>query len=142
MIALVGRLRARREAPLHVQLELLPFSAQPLRLDREVSIEGRVVETFRGRDLAKPGDHLSFDLWVCDRRDGPDGPSFVHYKRLMEATHLEAYLYGRPPRCQLAAHEFRLLRERSATPTMSVEELEIATGSMGQPGRWWEFWKR
>jgi len=149
MMGLEGRLKARREAPLHLQVELVPFSAQPFALDREVSIGGHVVEIFRGQGLANPGDHLSFELWVCHSQDGPTGPPFVHYKHLIEATHLEAYLYGSPPSCHLAAHEFRLLRERSTTPTMGVEELEVllsttevANGVRVPASRWWKFWRR
>jgi hypothetical protein len=67
----------------------------------------------------------------------------------MEATHLEAYLYGTPPGCTLAGYEFELLRGWTPEPKMTVRELEElilreepVSVSKSRAKRWWQFWKR
>jgi hypothetical protein len=37
---------------------------------------------------------------------------------------MEAYLYGTPPDCELAAYEFEIITAPSEQPTMNVEQLK------------------
>jgi hypothetical protein len=50
----------------------------------------------------------------------------------MRARYLEAYLYGSPPDCKLAAYEFGVVGAPSEGPTLKSGELRT---------RWWQFWK-
>jgi hypothetical protein len=89
-----------------------------------VALAGEVVTVFRGHALVTPGASVVFFLWVCRRGDEPTGPAFVHFDKLAAATHIEAYFYGAPPACQVAAYEFVLLNGASETPAMSASDLE------------------
>ena len=116
-------IRARREAPLHVQLQLTRVPANcPSRGD-VVPIEGRVVRIFRGQSLVEAGATIRFPLWVCEKGDEPTGPAYVHHGALLQASHLEAYLYGTPPDCEVAAYEFVLLNGASQDPRLSANDL-------------------
>src|SRR5262245_13880921 len=98
-MGLEGRVKARQDAPVHVQLELTSVPARCP--DGDASIHGRVVTVFRGQELVAPGSMVEFTIWVCRPGDEPTGPAFVYYDRLVGATHMELYLYGSPPNCDL-----------------------------------------
>jgi hypothetical protein len=141
-IADEGRLAARREAPLHVQIELVGIPTPCP--DGPVSIRGRVVTVFRGRSLATAGTVIEFPLWVV-RADEPTGPAFVYCDDLAKATHMELFLYGHPPRCKLAAYEFALIPGPSATPVLSIADLQDdeprpCQASSAKRNRWWQLW--
>jgi hypothetical protein len=147
-IGFEGRLAARREAPFHVQLELATLPAKLL-MPSVVQIEGRVVRVFRGDALIEPGASVSFALWVSQKGDEPTGPAYVYYNHLVAASHMEAYLYGTPPHCRLAAYEFMLLDRPSLDARMSVQELEDLmeplpgeSGPRRKTKRWWQIWRR
>jgi hypothetical protein len=151
MIALEGRLQWRKTAPFHVQIELQKSSMQ-FRVPSPVEIRGRVVRVFRTDGRLAPGDDVTFALWVCRPREEPTGPAYVYEDDFVQATHMEVYLHGSPPKCELAAYEFTLLNGVSDEPTMSVAQLEeelryrrevFERESLGtsNPKRWWQFWK-
>ena len=145
MVVLGASLLARREAPLHLQLQLTRIPVHCPSPGDVVSIEGRVVRIFRGQALVETGADLSFPLWVCEEGDEPTGPAYVHHEALVAATHMEVYLYGRPPDCHLAGYEYVLLQGPTTDPTMSVNDLEkrLPRPSGRRDGaRWWELWKR
>jgi hypothetical protein len=124
-IPLEGRIGVRRDAPLHVQLRLTNKPEKIPEPSDEVSIHGYVVKVFRGENLASVGELITFRLWVvCRPGDIPTGPAYVYYDALMNARHLEAFLYGASPHCRLGAYEFKLMGEPTQEPTMTVEELE------------------
>ena len=79
---------------------------------------------FRGDAVIHTGASVRFALWVCERGDEPTGLAFVYYKDLVAASYMETYLYGTPPNCKLAAHEFELLERPSGVPAMSVDQLK------------------
>ena len=113
-----------------------------------VRVEGRVVRIFRSDGRLSPGDHVAFKLWVCRRGDEPTGPAYVYHEDFIRATHMEAYLHGSPPDCELAAYEFTILTAPSDEPSMNVDQLEgllawFEKRSLGtrKPRRWWHFWK-
>ncbi len=146
-----GRLHWRRVAPFHLQIEILKDSTKS-RVPSEVEIHGRVVRIFRTDGRLKSGDNISFYLWVCRRGDEPTGPAYVYYDDFIQATHMEVYLRGNPPRCELAAYEFTVLHSASDEPVMSVAQLENEFRRLGEildiepstPSRppWWQFWSR
>jgi hypothetical protein len=122
-IPLEGRLHQRRTAPFHVQLELEKPHAIKWVPD-EIRIHGRAVRVFRTDGRLAAGDHLTFPLWVCRPRDEPTGQAYIYFDDLMTASYLEAYLWGTPPDCELAAYEFRVIRAPSEEPTLTLRELE------------------
>ena len=134
-----ARVRARREAPLHVQLRLTGVPTQCPKPADEVPIEGCVVQVFRGQGFVEPGATIRFPLWICTKGDEPTGPAYVYHDALLAASHIEAYLYGTPPECQVAVYEFVLLEAASQHPMLSVNDLggfehEPVPGVVGSPG--------
>jgi hypothetical protein len=143
LIGLKGRLAARRNAPIHVHLELVKFSARP-RMPSEVQIEGMVVRVFRGDASLQP------ELLYCFPHGSARGETslpaaYVYYKDLVAASHMEVYLYGTPPHCNIAVYEYVLLNGPSLDARMSVEELEdlmeLSAGApqpLRQTKKWWQ----
>jgi hypothetical protein len=121
-MGLKGRINARTNAPYHLQFQVDPLS-EPSRSPSEVVIRGNVVRTFRSAGRLGSGDKIAFKIWVCEPGDEPTGPAFVYYDQLMQATYIEAYLYGVPPNCELAAHEFALINAPTEQPGMTVAQL-------------------
>jgi hypothetical protein len=161
-------LSVREGAPFHVQLELKKGSGEFSKRLRLVRVEGCVVRVFRSDGRLAPGDHVAFKLWVCRRGDEPTGPAYVYQEDFIRATHMEAYLHGTPPDCELAGYEFTIITAPSDEPSMNVGQLEgLFAGfekqdepsmNVGQlegllpgfemrrlgtpkPRRWWHFWK-
>jgi len=143
-IALEGRLKWRITAPYHVQLQL-DQEAEPLRVPSTILVQGTVVRVFRSDSRLRCGDRVGFKIWVCQPGDEPTGPAFVYYDQFMQASHVEAYLHGDPPNCELAAYEFALISAPTDQPTMSVAQLqELANSSVPTPRQpvpqntsWW-----
>jgi hypothetical protein len=150
-IPLEGRLKWRRTAPFHVQLALeKPQDIQPAAGDTQV--QGRAVRVFRSDGRLAVGDRFQFPLWVCRPGDEPTGPAYIYDDDFMTASYMEAYLYGNPPECKLAAYEFRVIRTPSELPTLTPRELEElleqfdnerAGAARGPKAtKWWQFWRR
>jgi hypothetical protein len=127
-IPLAGRIKWRMTAPYHVQFELESRS-EPLRIPSEVVLKGRVSRVFRSDGRLGPGDRVTFKLWVCEPGDEPTGPAFIYREPFMQAAHVEAYLYGDPPDCKLAAYEFAVISALSDEPSMTVLQLQELLGS-------------
>lgn len=144
-MGLEGRIKARTDAPYHVQLQL-EGKSEPSRSPGDVLIQGRVVRVFRSDGRLATGDKVTFKIWLCQPGDEPTGPAFIYYEPFMQATHLEAYLYGTPPNCQLAAYEFAILSNPTEVPMMTVaqlQEMAVPTSSPAErhsPKKEW--WKR
>ena len=64
-----------------------------------------------------------------------DGAAYVHYDDFVEGTHIEVYLDGIPPNCELACYEFEMLKAPSDKPIMSVQDLQDLTISVEKPHR-------
>ena len=136
-----GRILARTNAPYHVQLQL---DEKPRSLGKG-HILGRVIRVFRSDGRLTVGQNVSFKIWVCQPGDEPTGPAFVHYEPLMQASHLEIYLFGTPPKCELGAYEFELLNAPTDEPVMTIAQLEkwsvmspFSDEETIPEGRWWE----
>jgi hypothetical protein len=122
-IPLSGRLHWRQKAPFHVQLKLEKPSDQ-LPAMSVVEVEGRVVRMFRSDGRLGLGDSVAFKLWVCLPGDEPTGPAYIYHDAFVRATHMEIYLYGNPPKCEVAAYEFAVISGPSDQPTLTIQELE------------------
>lgn len=143
----IQRLRARREATYHVQVKIISLGAAPPTVG-EIVVQGRITRVFRTNNRLKEGDSISFALPVL--REGghhPPGRDYFLHSHLVEATHLEAYLDGEPPHCEVCMDECSVIPGPSTSPTMSIRELETSLGAKlasqaEQPKmkRWWKFW--
>ena|SRR5882724_6765289 len=116
----------------HVQLQL-ERKSEPSRVPSEIVLQGRVVRVFRGDGRLGPGDRVAFKLWVCQPGDEPTGPAFIYYGPFMQATHVEAYLHGKPPDCELAGYEFAVISAPSEQPSMTVGQLQELAGMVLAP---------
>jgi len=95
-----GRVRARKDAPYHVQLEL-ENNQEVQGLPVQTQVEGRVIRVFRSDGRLVSGDHVTFDIWLCQKGDEPTGPAYIYYEQFLRASHMEVYLLGDPPECTL-----------------------------------------
>ena len=148
--SLEGRLRWRRTAPFHVQLELDQVW-DPERASGEIPVNGLVVRVFRADGRLDVGDHIEFPLYVCHKGDEPTGPAFIYADALARAVYMEAYLAGTPPKCELVAYEFCVLDAPSDRPVMTPTKLEETEAGMAAlykadrpmlKRRNWRFWRR
>lgn len=129
-----GHLRARLDARLHVQVRLagLPNVVVTPAL---VPVAGHVVRVFRGEPTVRVGDAVQFPLPV--HRPGDEiwpGPSFMRYDDLMQATHLEAYLNGDPPACELALDECIIIDGPTYFARLRASRLSYLAARL-----WWRF---
>jgi hypothetical protein len=141
-IDIMQRLKARREAQFHVQVELESIPSNIL-TPSEVSLLGRVIRIFRSDGRLGLRDEVAFTIRVCKTGDEiRPGSSYLLYDELIGATHIEVYLNGNPPHCEIPIDEFMILEAPSAEPRMAVSELEELIASReGKRKIWWQFWK-
>jgi hypothetical protein len=150
-IPLKESLKWRQTAPFHIQLELeKPQDTHTV--SGEIQVHGRAVRVFRTDGRVGVGDRLGFSLWVCRAGDEPTGPAYIHDDDFKTASYMEAYLYGDPPECKLAAYEFTVIRAPSDEPTLISRELEELLEGFGdaravplkmrKATSWWQFWRR
>jgi len=138
-VPLAGHLQARKKARFHVQakIEKIPTDIQT---PAQVLVEGTVVQVFRSDGSLGLGDRVGFLVWVCREGDHvPLGPVCGFLDRLASATHIEAYLNGAPPRCEVALDEWLPLETASDEPRLTVEELERQIRETGKKKRRWWF---
>jgi len=98
------------------------------------------------------GDRVAFALYVCRAGDEPTGPAYIYCDDFKAARYMEAYLFGDPPECKLAAYEFNVIRTPSDEPTLTSRQLEKLLEQFGnswadlsgiqQATKWWQFWRR
>ena len=131
-IALEGRVKWRMTAPYHVQLQL-DQKPQSLKVPSTILLQGTVVRAFRSDGRLRCGDRVGFSIWVCQPGDELTGPAFAHYEEFMQASHVEVYLHGNPPNCELAAYEFALISAPTDRPSMTVAQLEELARSSVPP---------
>ena len=144
-IGLEGRVKGRMTAPYHVQFQL-DKKAEPLKVPSDIVLCGQVVRVFRSDGRLGRGDRVGFKIWVCQPGDEITGPAFIHHDAFMQASYIEAYLYGTPPDCNLAAYEFAVLSAPTDEPSMTVAQLEELAVSVASPAKgqsilkkkWWK----
>lgn len=129
-IPIQGRLTARNQAPFHLQMTLEP------RLNEwgESELAGKVVRVFRTDGRIAEGDQISFGIYICRPGDEPTGAAYIYEEAVARAVFVEAYLFGTPPSCQLAAYEFMLIDAPTDQPMMNSEELEQLLKYVGAQG--------
>jgi len=138
-VPLAGHLQARKNARFHVQVKIgkIPTDIQT---PAQVLVEGVVVQVFRSDGSLGLGDRVGFLVWVCREGDHvPLGPVCGFLDRLASATHIEVYLNGAPPRCEVALDEWLPLETASDEPRLTVEDLErqIREARKRKRGWWW-----
>lgn len=140
------RVRARREALFHAQIEVASFPVD-ISTPCEVRVEGRVVSVFRGDGRLRVGDRVTFAVRVFREDDEiTPGPAYLPYEELVRATHIEAYLNGNPPLCEIPLDEYEVFAGLRAGPNMTVAQFEGSplgrAGSALMPERkWWQVWR-
>jgi hypothetical protein len=149
-IPLEGRLMWRREAPFHLQLAL-DKTRSAEQVIGQTQVQGEVARVFRTDGRLSEGDCITFPLWVCRAGDEPTGPAYIYHDEFVKAAFVEAYLYGSPPACELAAYEFHVIDAPTERPTLTPGELEALLGRCDgayaavartrDARKWWQFWK-
>jgi hypothetical protein len=142
----IARIKARREAPFHVQIQVNSIPPE-FSTPAEVLVEGRIVSVFRSDGRLMVGDRVSFAVRVCrEGEETPPGPAYLAHEELVRATHIEAYLTGNPPHCEIPLEEYEVFTGFRAGPNMTVAQLESLPA--GRPGsistrerKWWQIWK-
>ena len=129
-IHMQGRLMAREQAPFHLQMTL----GSRTNHRGESELVGTVVRVFRTDGRLLEGDEVSFPIYICRPGDEPTGLAYIYEDALARAAFVEAYLFGTPPSCQLAAYEFMLINGPTDQPVMNVEELEQLVRYVGSQG--------
>ena len=129
-IPIQGRLVARDTAPFHLQMTLMPRTNS----HGAAELAGTVVRVFRGDGRLAEGDEICFPIFICRPGDEPTGPAYVYEEALARNAFVEAYLFGTPPSCQLAAYEFMLIQAPTDHPIMNSEELEQLLKYVGAQG--------
>jgi hypothetical protein len=114
-------LRARRSAPLHVQVDVTEVPRELPALG-VVRISARIARIFRGRHLLRLGDDVSFEISVCERMtDIPTGGTWwIQADALARAQFMEVFLDGTPPGCQVALWQSTIIDAPSARPRMGL----------------------
>ena len=144
-VSLAERLRARRLAPLHLQLELDPWGSL-CSTSGPKSIGGRVSRIFQGHDKISVGDRVRFSVNVCLVGDEtPPGAAYLLEDDLRHATYMEAYLDGTPPHCHIVLDECATLAGPRHDALMADDSLEtlMETGQSApapRSRRWWRIW--
>ena len=129
-IPIQGRLMARDQAPFHVQMTVEARTND----SGESEVTGKVVRVFRTDGRLAEGDQVSFGIYICRPGDEPTGPAYVYEEAVARAAFVEAYLFGTPPSCELAAYEFMLIAAPTDQPVMSSEEMQQLLKYVGAQG--------
>jgi hypothetical protein len=148
MTMLYDTAKARRNAPFHVQIKLVNLPATRPEPSDEIRIGGLVVQIFHGDPFLQVGNFVSFAIWVCRSGDEPTGPAYAYYDDLVRMGHVEVYLQGQPPDCDLVGYEYLLIAAPSLDPQLPkdagdfapISQLQAHSRSSGPS--WWQFWKR
>ena len=127
MVPYIGQLRARLLARFHVQIEVT-FRDGEIETPAALPIKGTVVRVFRGVGAIGVGDEVAFSVEVARPEDDiPCGPSFMLYENFMRASHMEAFLNGNPPDCELALDECIALDNPTPRPQLRSSRAEYFT---------------
>jgi len=120
----VGLLAARLRARFHVQVRVTHREPE-FRTPAAVPVKGCVVRVFRGGAALSVGDEIGFSVHVY--RSGDDiwtGPSFMLYESFMSRNHMEVFLNGNPPHCEVALDECIALDHPTRKPRLRASRLE------------------
>lgn len=120
----IGHLGARLRARFHVQLQVTYREAE-FQTPAPVPVRGCVVRVFRGGGAIRVGDEITFSVHVSRRGDDIwTGPSFMLYETFMRASHMEVFLNGSPPHCEVALDECIALDHPTRRPQMKASRVE------------------
>ena len=119
----LGHLAARLRARFHVQVQVTHLEAVS-QTPAAVPVKGRVVRVFRSGGTLRVGEEVMFSVHVCRPGDNIwPGPSFMLYETFMRANHMEVFLNGHPPRCEVALDECIALDRPTRRPRLRASRL-------------------
>jgi hypothetical protein len=99
----IAHMAARLRARFHVQVRLEARPGADIRTPATVAVSGRVVRVFRGEPALRVGDEVRFSVHLYRKGDElwPGAARFTLCDDFMRMTHVEAYLNGDPPDCEV-----------------------------------------
>ena len=111
---------ARLKARYHIQAAFT--ASEVAQTPEHFPVIGRAVRVFRGDGSLVLGDEIRFSLPVFRPADDlPDGGDFwTPLSRYQAATHIEAFMDGRPPCLTLANSQYELINGPTDLPQMDV----------------------
>jgi hypothetical protein len=119
----LGHLAARLQSRFHAQVQVTHPDAV-FQTPAAVPVKGRVVRVFRNSGTLRVGDEVTFSVHVCRPGDVIwPGPSFMLYETFMRANHMEVFLNGQPPRCEVARDECIALDRPTRIPQLRASWL-------------------
>jgi hypothetical protein len=114
----ICHLAARLHARFHVQVELIRSGAAP-QTPAAIPTKARVVRVFRGNGAINVGDEIMFSVHVAGRNGEVwEDFCFLPYETYIQATYMEVFLNGEPPRCEVAQDECIPLVSSTRTPRL------------------------
>jgi hypothetical protein len=114
-MAIRGVEKHRRNAPFHVQVEILRLRSSRVGVPLAF-IDACVARVFRG-DL-RVGDKLRFNLVVTVEGSCGPGETAVPLASLEAARYLEVFLEGEPPNCRVVPSGIAILSEMATNPSI------------------------
>lgn len=129
--------KARREAQLHVQVELNPVSEKVEERCEYFPLTGKIVRIFRGHRICRVGDILNFDVAVISDDYSPiffppGGTIWLRYSDLLSNKYIEVYLNGKPPNCHVALCQYSLIPAPTEEPVMFSYQYDVTQASTEQ----------
>lgn len=112
--------QARKNALLHIQIELDPIDLKIEERELNFSITGKIVRIFRGNQICQLEKFINFDIAVCSS-DAPvlmSGILWLNYSDLLDRKYLEVYLDGKPPNCSVALFQYKSIEAPTEQPVM------------------------
>ena len=112
--------QARKNALLHLQIELDPIDRQIEERELNFPITGKIVRIFRGNQICQLEEFINFDVAVCS----PDAPVlmsgiwWLKYSDLLDRKYLEVYLDGKPPNFSVALWQNESIDAPTEQPVM------------------------
>lgn len=121
---LEGRLTARY----HVQVELLDKPTIEL-TPVQAEVVAKVVRVFRTDGGLRVGSDVRFCVAVCrDGDDRPYGEPWMLFVKFKYAKHMEVFLDGTPPDCEVSNRQVAVILRLTDGPSMRVPSREELNG--------------
>jgi hypothetical protein len=114
--------QARHEARFHLQVAVRAVEPN-VRTPGDAAVETEVVRVFRGGDAIGVGDTVRFVVSVLSPRNMWDevpvgGTIWTDYAALTRASHIEVFLNGDPPECEVALWQLEIIPAATTQPTL------------------------
>ena len=111
--------RARKNAQLHVQVEMDPINQKVEKDCENFSITGKIVRIFRGYRVCRIGDPVNFNVAIkVSSNYCPSGILWLGFSDLFYNNYMEVYLNGNLPNCNVALYQYKLLETPTEDPVI------------------------